>query len=116
MKDAIIKIDGKEIETIKIADNFFTRLKGLMGKTEAQIKDMGGLLIKPCGQIHTFGMKASIDVIYVDKKYKIVQMNKKIKPRKCCRRVKGAYAVIELPPGFISEHSIRQEDDIVIEM
>jgi hypothetical protein len=112
MKKRILIINENEICKIALADCFFLRLKGLMGKDESKIKEMGGLLIRPCAQIHTFFMKAPIDVVYVGKKGKVIKTDIEVKPWKCCKYIKGAHYVLEFPKGFISENNI-QTDDIV---
>ena len=53
MKEAAVYIEKRKITNIKIANNFWTRFMGLMGKSPKQIENMGGLL-KPCSQIHMF--------------------------------------------------------------
>lgn len=80
----------------RIADTFFSRLKGLLG-TPSLPKGQG-LLIRPCNSIHTFGMHYPIDVLFVDKKDRIVKIVSNIKPGKIAMCRQGAY-VIELPSG-----------------
>ena len=53
------------VAACEIADNTWTRFRGLIGHeplTEGQ-----GLLIVPCGSIHTHFMGFPIDVLYVDR-------------------------------------------------
>jgi len=51
------------IENLEIADTFFKRLKGLLGRKG--IKSNEGLLIIPCSDIHMFFMKFSIDIFFL---------------------------------------------------
>ena len=58
----------KEIDVcrnLKVADNFYLRLKGLMflKKFEGR-NDFDGLLIKKCKSIHMFFVKFPIDAIF----------------------------------------------------
>ena len=39
-----------------------------------------GLLIAPCSSVHTFGMRYSIDVLFLDKQFNIVKAVKSLKP------------------------------------
>ena len=103
-------INGNKIETIHIADNFWLRFKGLMGKSQEKIEKLGGLHIKPCAQIHTFFMKCAIDVIYIDRQGKVLHIDKSAAPSKSFKKVKGAKSVIELPDGYSNEKNIEIND------
>ena len=66
-----------------IANTYFTRLKGLMGKTEFQSGE--GLLFPRCNSIHMWMMKLSIDVVFLKKQnqdWKIVGLHSNVKPWK----------------------------------
>lgn len=93
---------GTEIaHTCRIADNFFTRLKGLQGKTVLPVGE--GLLIKPCNSVHTFGMKMNIDVVFLSKENEVLYIMEKMPPRKISPIVKKAAVVLELPAGQLEQ-------------
>jgi uncharacterized protein len=77
------------------ADNFFTRLKGLLGKKE--LPEGQCMLISPCKSVHTFFMKFPIDVVFIDKGFKVVKVIKNMVPGRTSPYVKEAWAVIEMP-------------------
>lgn len=81
------------------ADSFFKRLKGLMFTKELPEQD--ALHIIPCNEIHTFFMKYSIDVLYLDKDKKIVHIDEEMEPGKIGKKIKNAISVVELPGGRI---------------
>lgn len=110
MQKLDLYINGKNVCKISLANNFWTRFMGLMGKSEEQICNMGGLMIKPCSQIHTFFMKAPIDVVYINKDGKAVQVDEAVPKAKCCKRVKKAKYLIEFPEGTIKRLKIKEED------
>lgn len=112
MKKAELYMGEKNICTISIADTFWTRFMGLMGKTEKRIRDMGGLLISPCSQIHTFFMKASIDVVYLNKEGEIIHIDEDVKPWKCCKHVKQAKYLVEFPKGKVREFGIKEKNKL----
>ncbi len=85
----------------KTADNFFTRLKGLIGKK--LLPEGSGLLIIPCNSIHMFFMKIPLDVIFIDKAGKVVYLSENIKPWQATRIIKKARCTIELPAGTIAQ-------------
>lgn len=63
---------------IEIADTFFKRFLGLMGRRKLSPSD--GLLITPCNSVHMMFMRFSIDVIYLDKDMKVLKIAKNLIP------------------------------------
>lgn len=114
MRRADLCLDKVSICKIYIADTFWTRFKGLMGKSSEQISDMGGLLIKPCSQIHTFFMKAPIDVVYLNKEWKVIYIDESVKPNKCCKLVKGAKCLVEFPEGEVKNLKIKENNTLEV--
>lgn len=92
-------------ENLQVADTFFKRLKGLMFTKELPLQN--ALQINPCNEIHTFFMKYSIDVLYLDVNNNILSIDENLQPGKIGKRVKRAVTVIELPKGKIKEKDIK---------
>jgi uncharacterized membrane protein (UPF0127 family) len=92
-------------ENVMIADTFFKRLKGLMFTKE--LPEQSALHIKPCNEIHTFNMKYSIDVLYLDVNNNILAVDEDMRPCKIGKHVKKATSVVELPSGKIKKLSIQ---------
>lgn len=99
-------INNKEIIDIEVADTSFARMKGLMFQKEIK----NGLLIKPCNSVHTFFMKKSIDILYLNKQGKIIKMTPAMKPWRVGPIVFGAKSVIELPENTIQRMGIQLND------
>ena len=59
-------------EKVKMADTFYLRTIGLMFSKGLDGFDC--LWLKPCSSIHTFFMRYEIDVMFVDKKMKIIKV------------------------------------------
>ncbi len=98
-------INGREIaEKIEIADGFFSRLKGLLNKQD--LDDNEGLLITPCNQIHTLGMKFNIDAIFISKSGEIVYIQENMEPGNVSKRVLQSHQVLELKSGAIKDNDI----------
>lgn len=93
----IYKTSNNEIiaEDVKLANNFISRSIGLISRKK--IYDKEALVIKPCCSIHTFFMKFSIDVLFVDKNDKIIAIHRDIRPNKI------------LPVYFKSEYVIEMK-------
>lgn len=114
MRKAEIYSQSQKITNIYVADSFWTRFKGLMGKTSEQVEKMGGLLINPCSQIHMFFMKTPIDVIYLDRKNIIIKIEHEVPTWKCCKKVKGSKSVIELPKGAAKRLELKENKQLEV--
>lgn len=80
---------------VLIANNFMTRLKGLIGSKT--LSSFQGLLIKPCKQVHTIGMSYPISIWYIDKKLEIVKIIDDLGPYKISPYVQNSHLIIEFP-------------------
>ncbi|MHC1759805.1 MAG: DUF192 domain-containing protein [Negativicutes bacterium] len=85
-------------ENLRIADTFFNRLKGLLGTSVLPAGE--ALLIRPCNNIHMFGMKYSIDVAFVDDTDQVLKTVEALHPGRfaCCSE---ALYVVEMPCGTL---------------
>jgi uncharacterized membrane protein (UPF0127 family) len=79
-----------------IADNSKTRKTGLLKHDRLERGE--GLWITPCEGIHTVGMKFPIDVLFLDKKRKVVKIRAAM-PRWRMAASLFAHSVLELPSG-----------------
>ncbi|MDP4180035.1 MAG: DUF192 domain-containing protein [Bacillota bacterium] len=100
-----MKLFNKSKETflayeLKVADNFFSRFMGLMGKKE--LSHGAGLLISPCNSIHMFFMRIPLDIVFIDKNNTVISIIIGIKPWRVSSFVKNAVSTIELPVGTIA--------------
>lgn len=103
MKRTVILIDEKIGPEISVADSYFLRLRGLIGRSA---EELGGLLIKPCNQIHTCFMKEAIDVVYLDKEGTVIRIDKSVEPSRFCSMEKKARSVLELPANKAQQYGI----------
>jgi uncharacterized membrane protein (UPF0127 family) len=72
----------------------------LLGRRELPAGE--GLIIRPCNSVHCFFMAFPIDVIYVDRDYRIVRLAPDLRPNRVGPLVMRARDVIELPAGVIA--------------
>lgn len=98
------------IGKVRVANNFITRLKGLLGSKT--ISSFQGLLIKPCKQVHTIGMNYSISIWYIDKKLKIVKIIDDLEPYKISPYVQNSHLIIEFPSNW-AEITGSKEGDLL---
>jgi hypothetical protein len=91
-------------DNCKVADRFFSRFLGLMGKKS--LPQGSGLLIKPCNSIHMFFMKIPLDIVFIDESSSVIYLIENIKPWHISKLVRGAVSTIELPAGTIQHCNI----------
>ena len=88
-------------DNIKVANNSFTRLKGLLGRHSL---DRGeGLHIIPCTSIHSFFMKFRFDAIFINKKNEVIHLIENMPAWGISKICFSAYSVVELPSGVINQ-------------
>jgi hypothetical protein len=97
-------------DEVTVADNFFTRLNGLLGKKYLQKGK--ALIIRPCNTVHTFFMRFSIDVIFIDKKYKVIKIISCLKPFSFSGVCWKAILVIEFPSGTLNSSNVGLGDSL----
>ena len=86
-------------ESAGLADSWFARLRGLIGRRSLLPGE--GLLIRPCGSIHTFFMAFPIGVLFVDEGNRVVRATENVVAWRIGPIVPQARYVVELPVGAI---------------
>ncbi|MEW4415148.1 DUF192 domain-containing protein [Clostridium sp. AN503] len=84
---------GLFLENVTVADHFWTRFLGLMGRSRIGMEE--GLFLKKVSCIHTCFMRFPICAVYLDKDLMVVDMEV-IKPWRCGKLCKGAAHVLEI--------------------
>ena len=97
---------------VSVANSFFKRLKGLLGRKGLLLGE--GMLLFPCKQVHTWFMKFTIDVIFIDKKGQIVELISCMQPGTISSYIKESYQVLELNSGDILKYKISTKDELSI--
>lgn len=84
--------------SISVADTPRKRRRGLLGRPP--LSPDQGMWIVPCESVHTVGMRYSIDVVYIDRKRRVVKTVEAMAPNRVsfCLR---ARSVIELASGTV---------------
>ena len=106
--------DGQEIaRNVRIADNFIKRFKGLLFDKELQEEQ--GLLIVPCSQVHTIGMKFNIDVVFLSKSGEVIHTESDMIPGVIGPHIRNCDRVLELKDGTIRKKRIARGQRIAID-
>ena len=91
------------------ADTSSSRRKGLLKRTG--LREGEGLWIVPCEAIHTFFMKFAIDVVFLDKKRRVVKTVNRLRPWRLALSWRGR-TVLELPAGTVERTGTRPGDQL----
>ncbi|HOK46545.1 MAG TPA: DUF192 domain-containing protein [Bryobacteraceae bacterium] len=91
-----------------VADTSRKRRTGLLKHTSLPAGE--GLWIVPCEGVHTFGMQFPIDVLFLDRKRKVLKIRANM-PRGCL----SAHSVLELPAGTAEATGTQPGDQLEFE-
>jgi uncharacterized membrane protein (UPF0127 family) len=88
---------------VEIAASRHTRARGLLGRTGIE----GALLLTPAHAIHTFGMRFAIDVAYLDRELRVLDVHTMAPHRLALPRPRARH-VLEAEAGAWSRWGVRQ--------
>ncbi len=100
-------------EDAEIADTFFTRFLGLMGRRP--LPPGGGLVLRPGGAVHNLFVFQSIDVLHLGKDGRVTHQIEPLRPWRLGPLFVGDAATIELPPGAARATGTQPGDAIDIQ-
>lgn len=96
----------------EVADTSEKRRDGLLKRTGLGAGE--GLWIVPCEAVHCFFMKFTIDVLFLNKKKKVVKARPSLKPWRISGALR-AHSVLELPEGVIAATGTATGDELIFE-
>ena len=99
---------------VTVADNYFRRLVGLLGKTKRWAKLGRGLWIIPSRGVHTIGMLFPIDLVFLSKDRTVVHVEEHFRPFRVSRVSLKATSVLELPTHAIYRSQTKVGDTLEI--
>ena len=102
----------------QLADNLWTRGKGLLGRKS--LEENEGILLVPGSSIHMFGMKFAIDVIYLTRDDIVTDFIENIGPGKAhvAKDQSGAgkpHSALEVASGTIARLGVQIGDKLARE-
>jgi len=97
---------------IHVADNPWTRFIGLIGRRG--LAQGEGLHIVPCGSVHMFFMRFALDIIYLDREFRVVKTVSNLRTWRLSA-ARGAKTTLELPVGTIARTETVAGDQIVFQ-
>lgn len=87
---------------LRIAASYRHRARGLLGQDGVD----GALLITPCGSVHSFRMRFTIDVAYLDRKFTVLAVHTMKPGRLGLPRLRARH-VIESEAGAMATWGLR---------
>lgn len=97
---------------VRLANTVLSRWIGLLARR--QIADDEGLLLAPGGSIHTFGMRFSIDVIFLDAELRVRALSRRVRPGRISLAPPRTAFVLELPGGRIDQVKLDCSEPLVL--
>jgi uncharacterized membrane protein (UPF0127 family) len=98
---------------VTYADTWWQRLAGFIPR--AQVDPDEGLWFRDCWAIHTLGMRAHIDVIFLDDKGCIVRTHRSVPLQRPVLSCFGARNVVELGAGALEGRDLLVGDRLTLE-
>jgi len=99
---------------VRKADNFLTRLVGLLKRTNLGPEE--ALWLTPSRGIHTIGMKFPIDIVFLNKSHHVVGLMAGLAPYRISPVHFNGYSVLELPNGTIKKSRTEIGDQFEISL
>jgi uncharacterized membrane protein (UPF0127 family) len=97
------------LAAVEVAITRRARSKGLLGREDFE----GVLILRPCRQVHTFGLKHPIDVAFCDR-YGFVLHLCTLQPRRVSRPMWRSYFAIEARAGSFDRWKLQLGDVVEV--
>jgi len=102
---------GTVVASAELADRSADRRRGLLGRDG--LPPGRGLLLRPCGSVHTFGMRFPIDVVFLDRGGRVLRVVERMGPRRLAWGGWRAWQTLELPAGTMSQAGVAAGDRLL---
>ena len=99
--------DDQVLATAEVARTRAERRRGLLGRDRIE----GALVLRPCRQVHTFGMRVPIDVLWCDGSGRVLRLATLV-PGRISRPVVRARFVVEAAAGAADRWRVRVGDTL----
>ena len=93
------------------ARTMYQRMRGLMGAKE--LSPGSALWFPRCNWIHTLFVRFPLDIIYLDKNLKVVDIQHSLKPWRLPAPRWRAYSVLEMRGGSLASQDLQIGDELV---
>lgn len=77
MRLELVQSRGTELR-VQTTQSAFERMRGLLGSAPLKAGDV--MVIEPCNMVHTIGMAYAIDVMFIDRSGRVLQVHAAVPP------------------------------------
>ena len=95
-----------------MASTLWTRMAGLLGRRA--LPDGEALVFERCRAVHTVGMRFPIDVVFVDRGWRVVAVRHAVGPGRVLGPVWGAWGVIEMASGSLARAGLKVGEQLTL--
>jgi uncharacterized membrane protein (UPF0127 family) len=103
------RTQGTLAGTVEIARTSETRRRGLLGRDS--LAPSTALVIAPCSAVHTFFMRFAIDVVFIDRRGRVLKIVRNLKPWRIAGSLR-AYGAVEMAAGSVPEDALVSGDNL----
>ncbi|NLI93726.1 MAG: DUF192 domain-containing protein [Peptococcaceae bacterium] len=96
---------------VAIAEDTASRMKGLLGTQELPF--FHGIILKPCKQVHTMGMRYPISVWYINRQLQVIKIVDKLQPWRIAPFIRISHLIIEFPQRWAEITGSQEGDDLL---
>ena len=108
----VTKEDGSAVcERCVVADSALPRMRGLLGRSELPAGE--GILLRPAPSVHMFFMRFPIDVVFLDRDLRVVDVRHGLRPWRVASK-RGAKSALELAEGEARRRGVEVGDRLVL--
>jgi len=110
MQEISIRLErtGQVVATAELADRSADRRRGLLGRDA--LATGRGLLLRPCGSVHTFGMRFPIDVVFLERDGRVRKVVERMGAARLAWGGWRAWQTLELAAGAAAAAAVRRGD------
>ena len=110
MKAVLAKDGTTLIGDVEPVFSLFRRMKGLLGRES--LGPGRAMLLSPCNSVHTFFMKFSLDLVFLDRSLAVRKIVRNVPPNRVVFGGRGARSVLEMEAGWLAGQAVARGDRI----
>lgn len=93
------------------AFDWWSRLRGLLGRPPLAADGSEALVLAPCASVHTIGMTYALDLVFLDGVGRVVGIHRRIPPWRTCG-ARDACTTVEFQAGALERVPFRLGETI----
>jgi uncharacterized membrane protein (UPF0127 family) len=102
------------LNNLSIKSSFWGRLVGYLFVPESENKN--GMLLLTTKRVHTFGMSHPLDLYFLDRSFKLIDIQRDLKPNRISASPKGCAHILEISHKVTQTDNLKPGDRLSIEI